>query len=172
MTKTDEASEAAPKRSRKKAVNFAKRRTLRFSDGEERAVDDVRRALAQSSGRDLEEVTFSEALRLLITDKPGVAEVEAKALAIERSGTASASWGLFAISDRLGYELGPIRNHVAHIGGNVNQIAKRLNMGDPVRAAEITAALESIAEMRSVPEDIERRIAVLVDRGLPARGEA
>lgn len=172
MTRTDEASEASPKRPRKKAVHFAKRRTLRFSDGEERAVDDVRRALAKSSGRDLEEVTFSEALRLLITDKVGAAEVEAKALAIERSGTASADWGLFAISDRLGYELGPIRNQVARIGGNVNQIAKKLNAGASVAPAEITAALEGVAEMRAIPDDIERRIALLVDRGLPSRGEA
>src|SRR5690606_1422847 len=54
MTRIDEASEATPRRPRKKAVHFAKRRTLRFSDDEERAVEDVRRALAKSSGRDLE----------------------------------------------------------------------------------------------------------------------
>ena len=171
MTRTDKASDATPKRPRKKAVNFAKRRTLRFSDGEERAVENARRALAKSSGRDLEEVTFSEALRLLIMGKPGVAEVEAKALAIERSGTASADWGLHAISDRLGYELGPIRNHVAHMGGNLNQIARRLNLDDPVTAAEISEALEGVADMRALPDEIERRIALLVQRGLPARGE-
>lgn len=171
MTKVDEASGATPKRPRKKAVNFAKRRTLRFSDSEERAVEDVRLALAGTSGRDLEEVTFSEALRLLITDKVGAADVEARALAIERSGAASTGWALDAISDRLGYELGSIRNHVAHIGGNLNQIAKRLNSGDPVTAAEVSAALESVAAMRAVPDDIERRIALLVERGLPRRGE-
>ena len=171
MTRTDEASGATPSRPRKKAVNFAKRRTLRFSDSEERAVEDVRRALARTSERDLEEVTFSEALRLLITDKVGAAEVEAKALAIQRSGAASAGWGLHAISDRLGYELGPIRNHVAHIGGNLNQVARQLNSGDPVTAADVSAALEGVAAMRALPDDIERRIAILVDRGLPRRGE-
>lgn len=171
MTRTEEASEATPSRPRKKAVNFAKRRTLRFSDSEERAVEKVRRALAKSSGRDLAEVSFSEALRLLITDSAGTAEVEAKALATQRRGAASTDWGLSAISDRLGYELGPISNHVAHIGGNLNQIAKHLNSGDPVTAAEISAALEGVAAMRSVPDDIERRIAFLVDRGLPRRGE-
>ena len=171
MTKVDEASGATPKRPRKKAVNFAKRRTLRFSDSEERAVEDVRLALSKASGRGLAEITFSEALRLLITDKVGAAEVEAQALAIERSGAASTGWGLDLISDRLGYELGPIRNHVAHIGGNLNQIAKHLNSGDPVTAAEIPAALEGVAAMRGVPDDIERRIALLVERGLPRRGE-
>jgi len=171
MTSTDEASEATPKRARKKTVNFAKRRTLRFSDSEERAVADVLQALAKSSGRDLEEVTFSEALRLLITDKSGVAEIEAKALAIQRSGAASAGWGLHAISDRLGYELGPLRNQVAHVGGNLNQIAKKLNTGDAVMAAEISEALEGVAAMRAMPDEIERRIALLVERGLPRRGE-
>ncbi|MBN8423119.1 MobC family plasmid mobilization relaxosome protein [Microbacterium esteraromaticum] len=170
MTRSDEASEATPRRPRKKAVNFAKRRTLRFSDDEERAVEDVRRALARSSGRDLEEVTFSEALRLLITDKEGAAEVEARALAIERRGPETTSWGLADISDRLGYELGPIRNHIAHIGGNLNQIAKRLNLGYVVTAAELSAALDAVAELRKVPGDIEQRIARLVDHGLPPRG--
>lgn len=172
MTKDDEASEATPKRPRKKTVTFAKRRTLRFSDDEERVVEDRRRALAQSRGRDLEEVSFSEALRWLITDKVGVAEVEARALAIERSGTASTDWGLEAVSERLGYELGAIRNYVAHIGGNVNQIAKRLNMGDPVTAAEVTEALAAVAEMKEIPDDIERRIAILAYHGLPPRGAA
>lgn len=170
MTRTDEASEAMPRRPRKKVVNFAKRRTLRFSDDEERAVEDVRRALAKSSGRDLEEVTFSEALRLLITDREGAAEVEARALAIERSGPNATDWGLADISDRLGYELGPIRNHIARIGGNINQIAKRLNMGDSVNSAEVSAALRTVAELRDVPDSIEKRIASLVDHGLPPRG--
>ncbi|WP_124769130.1 MULTISPECIES: plasmid mobilization relaxosome protein MobC [unclassified Plantibacter] len=172
MTTNDEASEATPKRSRKKAVNFTKRRTLRFTDSEERAVDDVRRALATSSGRDLEEVSFSEALRLLITDKEATAEVEARALAIERAGPDTSRWTLDWVSDRLGYELSPIRNHVAHIGGNLNQIAKRLNMGDPVNATQIAEALEGVADMRAVPDDIERRIAILVSRGFPPRSDA
>lgn len=169
MTRTDEASEATPRRPRKKVVNFATRRTLRFSDDEERAVEDVRRALATSSGRDLEEVTFSEALRLLITDKEGAAEVEARALAIERGGPDATAWGLADISDRLGYELGPIRNEIARIGGNLNQIAKRLNIGDAVTAAEVSAALRSVAELRDLPDLLEKRIAVLVDHGLPPR---
>lgn len=172
MTRTDEASEAMPKRPRKKTVTYAKRRTLRFSDGEERAVDDVRRALAKSTGRDLKEVSFSEALRLLITDKPAVTDVEAKALAIERSGTDLSDWGLSGVSERLGYELGAISNYVAHISGNLNLISKRLNMGNPVMAAEISEALEGVAEMRTMPDDIERRIAILAYQGLPPRGAA
>lgn len=170
MTRTDEASEATPRRPRKKAVHFAKRCTLRFSDDEERAVDDVRRALAKSSGRDLEEVSFSEALRLLITDREAAAEVEARALVIERTAPDTTAWSLAEISDRLGYELGPIRNHIAHIGGNLNQIAKRLNSGDHVTRSELVRALQTVAELRDIPDDIEKRIAYLVDRGLPARG--
>lgn len=170
MTRTDEASEATPRRPRKKTVNFAKRRTLRFSDDEERAVEEVRRALAKSLRRDLEEVSFSEALRLLITDKISAGEIEARALAIERSGPDAISWGLADISDRVGDELGPIRNHIAHIGGNLNQIAKRLNMGDPVTSGEVSDALHAVAELRTVPDDIEKRIAYLVTHGLPRRG--
>ncbi|WP_104132311.1 plasmid mobilization relaxosome protein MobC [Cryobacterium sp. M91] len=168
MTRTDEASGATPKRPRKKAVNFAKRRTLRFSDSEERAVENVRRALAKSSGRDIADVTFSEALRLLITDKIGTAEIEAQALAMERHGVSPGA-NLASMSDRLGYELGPIRNFLSHISGNVNQIAKRLNKDDPVTAAEVSNALEGVAEMKAMPDEIERRIAHLVAQGLPSR---
>lgn len=166
----DKASEATPQRRRKKTVHYAKRRTLRFSADEERAVEDVRRALAKSSGRDLDEVTFSEALRLLITDKPAATDVEARAIVLERNVDAAPEWGLFAMSDRLGYELGPIRNYIAHVGANVNQIAKRLNMGDPVAASDVAAALNAVAALRTVPDDIERRISILVHRGLPPRG--
>lgn len=172
MTRTDEASEATPRRPRKKVVNFAKRRTLRFSDDEERAVEDVRRALAASSRRELEEVTFSEALRLLITDKEGVAEIEARAQAIAGGTPDASAWSLADISDRLGYELGPMRNHIAHIGGNLNQVVKRLNRGDQVTSAELSVALDAVASLRDVPDDIEKRIASLVDRGLPPRGGA
>lgn len=169
MTRTDEASGAMPKRTRKKAVNFAKRRTLRFSDSEERAVENVRRALARSSGRDIADVTFSEALRLLITNKIGTAEIEAQALVMERNGV-SPGPNLGSMSDRLGYELGPIRNFLSHISGNVNQIAKRLNMNDQVTADEVSNALEGVAEMKAMPDEIERRIAHLVAQGLPPRG--
>jgi hypothetical protein len=168
MTTTDEASEA-PKRRRKKAVNFSKRRTLRFSEDEERAVEKTRKALATTSGRDLEEVTFSEALRLLITDKIGTAEVEAQALVMERTG-ASPVADLAGLSEKLGYELGAIRNFVAHISGNLNQIAKRLNTGDPATSAEVSDALQGVADMRAAPNDIERRIAHLARYGLPPRG--
>lgn len=170
MTRTDEASEATPRRPRKKAVHFAKRRTLRFSDDEERAVEDVRRALAKSSGRDLEEVSFSEALRLLITDRPAVEDVEARALVIERTAGHSASWSLADVSDRLGYELAPFSNHIARIGGNLNQLAKRVNRGDAVLRDELLEALRSVSELRDVPVDIERRIASLAGHGLPPRG--
>jgi hypothetical protein len=172
MTQNDEASEATSRRSRKKVVNYAKRRTLRFSDDEERVVDEVRRALAKSSGRDVENVSFSEALRLIITDKPAVADVEAKALAIERTGPAADDWGVWAISERLAWEISPFKNHVAHIGGNLNQIAKRLNMEDEVTAAEISEALETVATMKAIPDEIERRIYSLVQRGLPPREAA
>lgn len=160
MKSTDETSAAPSKRARKKAVNFASRRTLRFSEGEERAVDDVRRALSKTSGRDLGEVSFSEALRLLITDKAAAAEVEAMALAIERSGSEvpSSNGRPGFINDELGKVLGELRNHAAHVGGNVNQITKKLNSNDDVSAAEIRAALSGAASLRALAEDAEQRL--------------
>jgi uncharacterized membrane protein YkoI len=169
MTQNDEANEATPKRSRKKAVNYAKRRTLRFSDDEERVVDDLRRALAKSSGRDIEDVTFSEALRLIVTDKPAVAEVEAKALAIERSGGETSSWGLYDISDRLGYELGPFRLHVARMDANLTRIVNRPEGDVTATEAELAEALEAVSVLRALPDELERRIYLLVGHGLPPR---
>jgi hypothetical protein len=78
---------------------------------------------------------------------------------------------LWAISERLGYEIAPMRNHIARIGGDLNRIAARLATEETVPYAELVAALHAVVELRNVPDDIERRIAHLVQRGLPERAE-
>lgn len=155
MTKDDETREARSRRPRKKAVHYAKRRSLRFSVEEEEAVESVRRALAATRGRDVEDVTFSEALRLLVLDKESAAEVEARAAVLERSGSAvvSSSQGSHGGHDVVPQEvldlLSELRLEASRIGSNVNQIARRVNAGDAATATEIAAGLQGAASLKA-----------------------
>lgn len=170
MAATGDAKKQATKHTRQKKTTFGERRSIRFSEEEERSVQDLREAIATRSGRAFEDVTFSEAVRLLVRDKKSAAEIEARALAIQRGSANASDWGLWAISERLGYEIVPMRNHIARIGGDLNRIASRLATEETVPYEDLVAALRAVVELRNVPDDIERRIAHLVQRGLPERG--
>lgn len=170
MAAIENGKKPAAAHTRRKKTTFGKARSIRFSEDEERSVLDTREAIATRSRRKLDDVKFSEAVRLLVRDKAGVAEIEARALAIERGALNATEWGLFAISDKLGYELAPMRRHIARIGGDLNRIASRLTDEDGVSSEELVDALRAMAELREVPDEIERRIALLVQRGLPDRG--
>lgn len=170
MAATGNAKKRPTRHTRRKKTTFGERRSIRFSEEEERSVQDLREAIATRSGRAFEDVTFSEALRLLVRDKKSTAEIEARALAIQRGSGDASEWGLWAISERLGYEIAPMRNHIARIGGDLNRIASRLASEETVPSEDLVAALRAVAELRNVPDDIERRLAYLVQRGLPERG--
>lgn len=171
MAATGHAKKPTTRHTRQRNTTFGERRSIRFSEEEERSVQDLREAIAVRSGRALEDVTFSEAVRLLVRDKKSAAEIEARALAIQRGSGNASEWGLWAISERLGYEIAPVRNHIARIGGDLNRIAARLTTEETVPYEDLVAALRAVAELRNVPCDIEHRIAHLVQRGLPERGE-
>lgn len=170
MTATGNAKKQTTRHTRRKKTTFGERRSIRFSEEEERSVQDLREAIAVRSGRALEDVTFSEAVRLLVRDKKSAAEMEARALAIQRGDGNASEWGLWAISERLGYEIAPMRRYIARIGGDLNRIAARLATEETVPFEDLVAALRAVAELRNVPDDIERRVAHLVQRGLPERG--
>ncbi|MEV4737574.1 hypothetical protein MRBLWO14_002468 [Microbacterium sp. LWO14-1.2] len=170
MAATGNAKKQTTSHTRRKKTTFGERRSIRFSEEEERSVQDLREAIAVRSGRAFEDVTFSEAVRLLVRDKKSAAEIEARALAIQRGGGNASEWGLWAISERLGYELAPMRRYIARIGGDLNRIAGRLAKEEKIPYEELADALQAAADLRHVPDDIERRIAHLVQRGLPERG--
>ena len=169
MTSSSDRRDGTPKRRRKRVTTFASRRTLRFSEDEERAVEKTRKAIAASSGRPLDAVSFSEALRHIVLTKSSRTTAEAGGNASARPGKSS-DWDLGQISDRLGYEIAPIRNYLALISGNLDLVAKSLHMGDPVTAAAVSEALEGVATMKGIPDEIERRIFILTEHGLPKRG--
>lgn len=151
------------KRPRQRTVHFAKRRTLRFGEDEEQAVHEVRVALATATGRSIEKVSFSEALRLMILDKPGTADVQARALVIERSGSAVVTPGSGAaprdeVMEKLAEDLSRLRSHSSAIGGNVKQVARTMSSGAQIQDAEIKAALVGAASLRTFAEKIEPRL--------------
>ncbi|WP_372983793.1 hypothetical protein [Microbacterium sp.] len=170
MAATANTQQLAKRHTRRKKMTFGKPHSIRFSEDEERSVQDMREAIAKRSKRRLEDVKFSEAVRLLVRDKESVAEIEARALAIQRGVANASEWGLFAISEKVGWELAPMRLHIARIGGDLNRIAARLANEETIPYEELVAALQAVAELRNIPDDIEHRIALLVQRGLPARG--
>lgn len=170
MAATGDAKKRPTRHTRHKKTTFGERRSIRFSKEEERSVKDLREAIALRSRRAFEDVTFSEAVRLLVRDKKSAAEIEARALAIQRGSGNASEWGLWAISDRLGYEIAPMRRHIARIGGDLNRIAARLATEETVPCEELADALQAAADLRRIPDEIERRIAHLVQRGLPERG--
>jgi len=167
---TAHTSGPAARHTRRKKTTFGKARSIRFSEDEERSIHDTREAIAARSGRKLEDVKFSEVVRLLVRDKENVADIEARALAIQHGTLNASEWGLFTISERLGYEIGPMRNYIALVSGDLNRIAARLSDEETVPYEELVTALQAVAELRRVPDDIEHRISLLVQRGLPERG--
>lgn len=134
-------------RSRKKTAALTKQRTLRFGQAEEEAVESVRSAMSTTRGKP---VGFSEALRLLILDKEGTAEVEARALAMSSGNGAGVAVDITAAVealDRCAEIVSEFRVQVGRLGGNVNQIARNLNRHHDVPPQEVRATLAAIREI-------------------------
>lgn len=171
MAKDDEAQ---PKRTRQSVVTLAKRRTVRFSDDEERAVEAMREAMAVVDGIDLERISFSRALRTLILDKEGAADLEARVQAwrehiaaggsIAAPGTSSTVQD--ASIDRLSERISEHHLELRRIGVNVNQIAKRVNAGDGADvSAELKAISTALDEMHEMLNEIERNTYLALTSG-------
>lgn len=162
MAKDDEAQ---PKRTRRSVASLTNRRTIRFSDDEERAVAAMREAMAEVDGIDLERISFSRALRTLILDKESAADLEARVQAwrerIAAGGSIAAPGTSGAVSDAsidaLSARISEHHLELRRIGVNVNQIAKRVNAGDDVAVlAELEAIGTALDEMHEMLNEIER----------------
>lgn len=171
MAKDDEAQ---PKRTRQSVVTLAKRRTVRFSDDEERAVEAMREAMAEIDGIDLERISFSRALRTLILDKESAADLEARVQAwrerIAAGGTITAPGTNGAVSDAsidaLSARISEHHLELRRIGVNVNQVAKRVNAdADAAVSAELSAISTALDEMHEMLNEIERSTYLALTSG-------
>ena len=150
MTSSDEAK---PKRARKRTGTLSKQRTLRFGAAEEAAIEAVRAALSKTRGT---AVGFSEAHRMLLLDKEEAARVEARAAAMGTAGATVVDVAeLREALDDLAGEVSALRVQVARVGGNLNQVARRLNTGDAVGVAEVSEALRAVASLRRAADALD-----------------
>lgn len=162
-----------PRKSRNTTVNFGRRRSLRLGAEEEQVIDLMRRALAKTRGVvDLDEVvdmkvrgkwirvkayeksaSFSEAHRLLLTDKTGANRILSRAKAMTDSGAIAG--GAFEIPDEVIESLAECRKSLSFTQG----LVRRVVFDDPDRADEVLA---SIQQQRVLIADIEKRIGSLL----------
>lgn len=171
MAKDDEAQ---PKSTRRSVVTLAKRRTVRFSDDEERAVAAMREAMAEVDGIDLERISFSRALRTLILDKEGAADLEARVQAwrehLAAGGGVATAGTSGAVSDAsidaLSARISEHHLELRRIGVNMNQVAKRVNAdGDASVLAELEAISTALDEMHEMLNEIERSTYLALTSG-------
>lgn len=141
MTNSDAAQ---PKRERKRTGTLSKQRTLRFGAAEEAAIEAVRSALSKTRGK---KVGFSEAHRVLLLDKEEAARIEARALAMGSAPVGDSSDVVTAL-EKLAEEAASLRMQVARVGGNLNQVSRRLNSGENVSAVDVSEALSAVAALR------------------------
>lgn len=146
---------ATKKPRRPKPVNYGKRRTLRFGDDEEAAVESLRLALSKSRGK---KVGFSEAHRLLLTEN----EKAARVLAGQPE-----SWirtETVELPDELITTLRDCWNALSHSRGSLYGILRKVNglEDEPFTRDEARAALEALDESKAAVARMEARLEAFV----------
>jgi hypothetical protein len=146
-------------------VNYGRRRTLRLGVAEEAAVARMRAALAKSRRVPVEQVDFSEAVRLLLVENEKAARVLAGQ---PESWTPSQAVDLpaeawDAITD--------CRNRLSHSQGSLYNISRKLNFDDgPVTRAEVLAAFEANQEAKASHARLEELLVRFVEGMSDAAG--
>lgn len=164
MTKATKTSTSAAtlksRQRRKKQVNYPYQTPLRYGVAERDAVDATRVAMASVRGVAVDEVTFSEAARLLILDKAGAAEIEAKAAVMLEKKKFMVAAELTE-ADREMFVL--FQRFLAHCQGSLNSVAKNFNYARnelkfDLTLEDITSALEDVHWLRNWVDAQEHRV--------------
>ncbi|TLP70475.1 hypothetical protein [Nesterenkonia sphaerica] len=157
MTATTRATSKAKRARRDHPVNLEHRKMLRLGDEELAAVEETRRALSVVRGS---EVGFSEAVRLLLTDKVGVAKVEAKAKAIVSSGSVL---GEREIPQHVIDLLNDIQQRLGYAQGSLNSLSKDLVLVNDkndghISQHQLDRAFEDVHALRVWLETFEHKL--------------
>lgn len=147
------SSSAKPRRP--KPVNYGKRRTLRFGDAEEAAVESLRLALSKSRGK---KVGFSEAHRMLLTENEKAARVLAgqpeKWISTEAVELPAELWDA----------LTQCGNALSHSRGSLYNISRKVNFDqEPVTRNEVSAAFDAVQASKETVAALEARLAAFMD---------
>ncbi|WP_119697607.1 hypothetical protein [Microbacterium halotolerans] len=145
-----------PKHRRPKPRNYGQRRALRLGDAEEAAVARMRTALAKSRGVGVDEVPFSDALRLLLTENEKAARV------LAGRPEAWTSSRTLRVPDEAWAILSDCRNRVSHSQGSIYTIMRKLNFDEVVGQDEVREAFAAVQESKLALTRIEDRLVDLV----------
>lgn len=161
MASTSAATSKSRQR-RRKQVNYPYQTPLRYGVAERDAVDATRVAVAAVRGVAVDEVKFSEAARLLILDKAGAAEIEAKAAVLKANGKLSMPAELTQTDREMFNEF---QRFLAHCQGSLNSIAKNINyarheLGFELTLEDVMAALEEVHWLRDWVDGHEHRVVL------------
>lgn len=140
------------KKRRPKPINYGLRRTLRLGAREEAAVAAMRSALAENRGVALDDVDYSEAVRLLL--------VENHAAAMELAGRPD-SWPAsttLELPAALWDQLTECRNRLAHSQGSLYTILRKLNFDQTVDRDEVRAAFNAVQSSKDAVARMETRL--------------
>ncbi|MGO3649239.1 hypothetical protein [Agrococcus casei] len=159
MASTSAATSKSRQR-RRKQVNYPYQTPLRYGVAERDAVDATRVAVAAVRGVAVDEVKFSEAARLLILDKAGAAEIEAKAAVLKESGKLSMPAELTKEDREMFAEF---QRALAHCQGALSSLAKsenyrRAGFGEGPVLDDVMAALEEVHWLRDWVDGHEHRV--------------
>lgn len=142
---------------RPKPVNFGKKRTLRLGVAEEAAVHQLRAALAKNRNMSVENVEFSEAVRLLLVENIKAAKILA--------GHPEA-WPTSTTVDlpaELWDGLTDCRNRLSHSQGSLYTIVRKLNFNDgPVTTDEVRKAFAAVQDSKEIVDRFEARMVDFV----------
>lgn len=142
---------------RPKPVNFGKRRALRLGEPEEAAVEAMRSALADIRGVDVDDVPFSEGLRLLLTENEKAAQVLAgQPEAWTKSST-------LEVPDELWDGMTDCRNRLSHAQGSLYTIMRKINFTEAVDEDQVRAAFEAVQESKAALVRMESTLQAHVD---------
>lgn len=151
---------------RPKPVNFGQHHNVRLGAAEEAAVRYMREALAKQRGADVEKVSFSEALRLLL----GENVTAARALAADPSALPRAEALDLPIEFWDG--LTDCRNKLSHSQGSLHVILRKLNFDETVSKGEVREAFDAVQESRAAIARLEAHAVALVTSLAGAGAEA
>lgn len=146
---------------RKKRITHPYQHPLRYGDVEREAIETVRSAMSKVRGK---QVSVSEAMRLMLVDKVSVADIEARARVMERTGALERT-GPIEIPEEILDLLNQLHARLGQCQGSLNSMSK--NLADALAddhvvfeatPEQIDAALDEVLQLRMWLAGFERSL--------------
>lgn len=149
---------------RPKRTNFGERRTIRLTDAETDAVEKMRSQIAKVRGVDVEKVTFSVALRTLISHNLEAAQFYADQI------PGMPQRHVIDLPEEFWHYLDDCRRRVMHSQGSMYTVMRKLNFDEVVSAEEVTAAFVAVQESKQSLLRLENIVEAALEAALAEAG--